>query len=127
MGLGKSLTCVALLHALLNHPSLVSRAPNNAASDGCVSMRNSRLIRTVLLVVPTNVLTHWENEFDNWTGQLFPSIMVSNMGTINKSSYQQTIRSWAKKGGILLVSNQLFVNLAKKDTYREVSYVASND
>lgn len=111
MGLGKSLTCAALLHALLNHPSLVLDPAQGA---------KSRLIRCVLLVVPTNVLSHWEEELDTWTGQLVP-IRLYNLGAVCKEARAHTINTWSRRGGILLVSSRTFVTLSKSGKYNAVS------
>jgi hypothetical protein len=112
MGLGKSLSCCALVHALLNHPSLV-RHPAEGAT--------SRLIRCVLLVVPTNVLSHWEEEFEKWIGELVPSVQLYNLGTVCKEARAHTIKIWSGRGGILLVSKGRFVSLNKSGKYNEVS------
>ena len=116
MGLGKSLSCAALLHALLNHPSLMLDPGQGA---------KSRLIRCVLLVVPTNVLSHWEEEFDNWTGQLIPSIRLYNLGAVCKEVRAHTINAWSRNGGILLVSIRTFVSLSKSGKYNEVSTLSN--
>lgn len=112
MGLGKSLSCAALLHALLNHPSLILDPTQGA---------KSRLIRCVLLVVPTNVLSHWEDEFDNWTGQLVPSVRLYNLGAVCKEARAHTINTWSRNGGILLVSSGTFVSLLKSGKHNAVS------
>lgn len=123
MGLGKSLTYISLLHALLNHPSLVSSDSDNGGTPhrGLVRSMNQPLIHTALLVVPTNVLSHWEEEFENWVGHLSPSLTVFNLAVVSKESRLRTVRSWTKKGGILLVSKDMFVQLVKVDAIREVS------
>jgi len=120
MGLGKSLTCIALLHAMLNHPNLESKASNIASPGlGVATRRNSRLIWTALLVVPTNVIAHWSEEFDQWTGHLSPSIPVHNLATISTGSRQKTVMSWTRNGGVLVVSSTLFAQLVKFDFYRK--------
>lgn len=112
MGLGKSLSCIALVHALLNHPSLVLRRAQHPAS---------RLIRCILLVVPLNVLSHWEEEFEKWTGELVSSVQVYNLGAVAKEAYVHTIKIWSRRGGILLVSKGRFVSLKKSGKFNEVS------
>lgn len=95
MGLGKSLTCISLLHALLS----------------------KRLIKTVLLVTPTNVLAHWQNEIDQWTGNLHSPINMVNIGAMQLSARRQEIHRWKQRGGVLLVSNSMFVVLVKNAEY----------
>ena len=97
MGLGKSLTCIALLHALMHN----------------------RLLRRVLLVAPTNVISHWENEVDKWTGQLPSPISVLTLGSVQKGARQQEVNRWQRRGGIVLVSNYAFVALTKIDNFAE--------
>lgn len=123
MGLGKSLTCISLLHALMNHPSLISSvSSSDDTGHGLVRPKNRRLIRTALLVVPTNVLSHWEEEWDNWTGDLVPSVTVYNLAVVGKESRPKTVRSWMQRGGVLLVSNSLFVQLVKSEFFQKVRY-----
>lgn len=106
MGLGKSLTCISVLYSLLNHPSLVATSS----------------IRTVLLVAPTNVLSHWEAEFNEWTGKLHPSISTYNLASVVASARPQIIGSWARNGGVLLVSKDTLVQLVKAEAYGAVSF-----
>jgi SNF2 family DNA or RNA helicase len=81
MGLGKSLSCVALLHALFHHPSLKS------------SGTTRRLVHTVLLVVPVNTLANWENEFDKWTGSMRNArLEVCNL--VNVLDRRRAIERW---------------------------------
>jgi SNF2 family DNA or RNA helicase len=101
MGLGKSLSCVALLHALFHHPSLKS------------SGATRRLVHTVLLVVPVNTLANWENEFDKWTGSMRNArLEVCNL--VNVLDRRRAIERWGKNGGILLVTDQTFRIAVKK-------------
>ena len=113
MGLGKSLTCISLLYTLLNHPSLISSRTRGATS---------RSIRTVLLVAPTNVISHWEAEFNEWTGKLEPSISTYNLGAVLASARPQIIGSWARKGGVLLVTKDTLVQLVKDEACGMVSF-----
>jgi hypothetical protein len=73
------------------------------------------------LVVPTNVLSHWEEEFEKWTGELVPSVQLYNLGTVGKEACAHIIKIWSRRGGILLVSKGRFVSLRKSGKYNEVS------
>jgi SNF2 family DNA or RNA helicase len=101
MGLGKSLSCVALLHALFHHPSLKS------------SGTTRRLVHTVLLIVPVNTLANWENEFEKWTGSLRNArLEVCNL--VNVVDRRRAIERWGENGGILLVTDHTFRAAVKK-------------
>jgi SNF2 family DNA or RNA helicase len=77
------------------------------------------------LVVPTNVLSRWEEEFEKWTGELVPSVQLYNLGNIGKEACVYTIKIWSRRGGILLVSKGRFVSLKKSGKYNEVSSLSS--
>jgi SNF2 family DNA or RNA helicase len=102
MGLGKTFSCISLLHCILNNPVLAS-----------TSRWKQKPIRTVLIVVPVNTIANWEAEFDNWTGNLHPSVRVINLGSVEKSARRRNIRKWTTKGGILLISDKTFLRAAK--------------
>ena len=98
MGLGKSLCCVTLLHTLFFHPSLQNEV-------------GKPKIRFAILVAPVNTISNWENEFGKWTEKLgthFDVHCVSSGGY-----HKQVIRTWAKIGGVLLMSDALFRNNVK--------------
>lgn len=50
MGLGKTLQVIALIHTLFRNPKTTK-------------------VKNVLLVVPANVLSNWECEFEKWIGE----------------------------------------------------------
>ncbi|CAB9501707.1 ISWI chromatin-remodeling complex ATPase ISW2 [Seminavis robusta] len=100
MGLGKSLTLITLLHTALTCTSLVSSATNKP------------LFRTVLLIAPANTLTNWENEVEKWTGELERPLRIVNLGKA-KAGYQASeIKKWTRDGGLLVMSDSLFLKLA---------------
>lgn len=105
MGLGKSLSCVALLHTLFFHPDLRKQ-------DG------QQVIHTAILVVPVNTIANWENEFIKWTHQLSSSIRVYNLS--NSTKRRATILKWAAYGGVLLTSDALFRTVVKKMSDLEI-------
>lgn len=98
MGLGKSFTCISIIHAMMKHPALVSSGPCGGKS--------SRAIRRVLFVVPTNVLSHWQDEIEKWTGRLASNIRLYKMH--EKFARKVNLKSWSRLDGILLMSNRIF-------------------
>jgi transcriptional regulator ATRX len=105
--LGKSLTCIALLHAVLNIPSMV-----------CEKSRRP-LLNSVILVVPVNTVANWENEFRKWADHLDPSIRVSNLTDVNRNARPTAIRGWENRGGVLLLSDSLFTRLMGQDEFKD--------
>ncbi|CAJ1961919.1 unnamed protein product [Cylindrotheca closterium] len=98
MGLGKSLCCVTLLHTLFFHPSL----QNDVGQPK---------IRFAILVAPVNTIRNWENELGKWTEKLGTHIDVHCVSS--GGHHKQVIRTWAKTGGVLLMSDALFRNNVK--------------
>jgi hypothetical protein len=103
MGLGKSLACVSLLHAIMLQPSLVDTNTNRGS------------IHKVLLVVPVNTLSNWENEFEKWTKGMNRKINITNISSGDKYSRKRQVKSWSNMGGILLSSDALFRNMVKHE------------
>jgi hypothetical protein len=103
MGLGKSLACVSLLHAIMLQPSLVDTNTNRGN------------IHKVLLVVPVNTLSNWENEFEKWTKGMNKKINITNISSGDKYSRKRQVKSWSNMGGILLSSDALFRNMVKHE------------
>jgi len=96
LALGKSFTAIALLHSVMTCPALVS------GSTGKPRFRN------VLLVVPTNVLTNWEDEIITWTGSLKTPLRVCNLGKFHQSHRLGEVKKWGNEGGVLIVGEALF-------------------
>jgi SNF2 family DNA or RNA helicase len=94
--LGKTFTAIAVLHAVLTQPSMVSKESNQG------------LLRHVLLVVPVNTLANWEQEFEKWTGDLVPSITVHNLSSSDLNARGSVISRWRRRGGVLLVSDRMY-------------------
>ncbi|CAB9521771.1 Transcriptional regulator ATRX [Seminavis robusta] len=90
MGLGKSLTTIALLHTALTSTSLVS------------NVTKKPLFHTVLLIAPANTLTNWENEVEKWTGKLETPLRIMNLGKVTDAHYRKAeIQKWKRDGGLL--------------------------
>lgn len=102
MGLGKSLTTIALLHTALTCRTMVSDDSGKP------------LLNTVLLVAPANTLTNWVNEVEKWTKTLAEPLKIVNLGEIVSSSRPKNIQKWKREGGLLVMGDALFLKLSKE-------------
>jgi transcriptional regulator ATRX len=100
MGLGKSLTTITLIHTALTCQSTFS-------------IGNKRpLLHTVLLIAPANTLTNWVNEVEKWTKSLREPLKILNLGEIMPSTRAKNIKKWKREGGVLVMGDALFLNMA---------------
>ena len=81
MGLGKSLSTLALLEAVILH----------------------KLVTTVLLVVPVNTLENWVKEFDKW---IESDVEFHNFGDAQAIARGALTKKWHRRGGLLLISSK---------------------
>lgn len=102
MGLGKSLTTLTALHTVLTAPAMTEKRRG--------------FLDTALLIAPANTLTNWVNEVEKWTEGLTNSIHIINLGGIKASSRKRAIERWKKTGGILVLSESLFLKSANDIT-----------
>jgi SNF2 family DNA or RNA helicase len=100
MGLGKSLTTITVLHTALKCPSLLSSATRKP------------LFHTVLLLAPANTLANWEAEVKKWTGQLNAPLTILNLSKIQAGYRPKELKQWKRDGGLLVMSDSLFLRLA---------------
>ena len=116
MGLGKSFTTLATLHTALACPSMVS----TRAETGKTNRNNGKhkkkkpLLHTVLLIAPANTLTNWKDEALKWTEDLSSPLEITNLGAVTAGSRPREIKAWKKKGGILVLSDSMFIREGKK-------------
>ena len=61
MGTGKTLSAIALIHAVYFQ----------------------RLVKRVLLVVPKNVVENWKNEFQKWVGDMDPFLAPTSIAAVS--------------------------------------------
>lgn len=108
MGLGKTFTAIATLYTALTNPALINKETQQ------------HLLRTVLLVVPVNTLTNWEQEVDKWVGELSYPLLVHNFSFAETSRRKRVIRQWNKKGGILLLGSNMCTRLMKDDSFKDL-------
>lgn len=102
MGLGKSLTTITVLHTALKCPSLVSS-----------TTRKQPLFHTVLMLAPANTLTNWEDEVEKWTGKLHEPLTILNLSKVQAGYRPKELKKWKRDGGLLVMSDSLFLKLAK--------------
>eukprot|EP00592_Proboscia_alata_P007541 CAMPEP_0194363742 /NCGR_PEP_ID=MMETSP0174-20130528/11594_1 /TAXON_ID=216777 /ORGANISM="Proboscia alata, Strain PI-D3" /LENGTH=3050 /DNA_ID=CAMNT_0039137361 /DNA_START=650 /DNA_END=9802 /DNA_ORIENTATION=+ len=121
MGLGKSFQVIALLHTLFTHPALVTR--KNHAEP------HKRIFGRILLCVPVNTLTNWEDEFNLWVNfgskdSVLSStrqrercqIPVYNANNHLGYSRYDLVSQWYndEKGGVMLMSFEVFRSLTNR-------------
>ncbi|XP_024539294.1 protein CHROMATIN REMODELING 20 isoform X1 [Selaginella moellendorffii] len=93
MGLGKTLQVIAFLYTV---------------------MRNVDLnFKTVLVVVPVNVLHNWKREFEKWRPAEVAPLEVSMLDTSRDNATRASLlKSWKEKGGVMLIGYAAFRNLS---------------
>ena len=93
MGLGKSLIALSCLHTVMTQPCLP----------------HGRSIKSVLMLVPTNTISNWENELHKWTAGLERRIRMFNIGKVSSHYRKSELIRWKEDGGILLMNEKLFL------------------
>uniref|UniRef100_A0A1I8IRD6 Helicase ATP-binding domain-containing protein n=1 Tax=Macrostomum lignano TaxID=282301 RepID=A0A1I8IRD6_9PLAT len=105
MGLGKSLSVIAFLHAVMRRCS--PKAPLGA--------------RSALIVCPLNVALNWTNEFRMWLGDEATQrrfgespLPIRELTSMRLGSDRLTAcREFMETGGVLIVNYDMFRNLAQ--------------
>ncbi|CAF2960444.1 unnamed protein product, partial [Rotaria sp. Silwood2] len=94
MGLGKTLTTIALLHTLFRYSTLTH-------------------IHRVLILCPINTTINWKNEFHSWLYDFEPTINVYlfNNDDIRKENRESFVHYWYENGGILLMGYEMYRQL----------------
>ena len=111
MGLGKSLTSIALIHTYIASPILSRLRSLQTPPPQSSSPR-------VLVVAPKNVVNNWEAEFLKWdSGRM---ITVHNSTDLTVAQRPGCIARWHSTGGVLLLSKDTLSvcqksSLPKKD------------
>lgn len=127
MGLGKTFTVIAFLATLMANPTIrgiVDPDPSLHAEDaGFSPERPKPLIHRVLVITPKNVLHNWAKEVYKWTPkELLPLLNITTVDGTNQSKADkhrkrlQQIHDWYVKGGILVMSYEMFRSLVIEDT-----------
>lgn len=105
MGLGKTLQILTALHMLI----AARRATSTRASTATASLR-------ALIVCPTMLLRHWESEvtqFNSWLSSSatpLPQPWVID-AALPPGIRMETLRTWSRRGGILLVGYDMLREL----------------
>eukprot|EP00522_Entomoneis_paludosa_P014814 CAMPEP_0172450822 /NCGR_PEP_ID=MMETSP1065-20121228/9040_1 /TAXON_ID=265537 /ORGANISM="Amphiprora paludosa, Strain CCMP125" /LENGTH=1131 /DNA_ID=CAMNT_0013202661 /DNA_START=38 /DNA_END=3433 /DNA_ORIENTATION=- len=83
MGLGKTLSSIALIHSVFLHD----------------------LAAKILLIVPINTVENWKNEFKKWVGHLRPYVDPDSLGdATTRSARTKQIQKWFERGGVLITA-----------------------
>jgi transcriptional regulator ATRX len=101
VGLGKTLTTLALIDTLLTSAALAS-----AAKEGGV-----RPMRTALVVAPATVLDNWLDEVDKWAGRL-ECFRVSAEDSLKVRL--STLERWQQSGGLCIIGFEAFLALTTR-------------
>ncbi|XP_058238856.1 transcriptional regulator ATRX-like isoform X2 [Hemibagrus wyckioides] len=97
MGLGKTLQVITFLHTVL--------------------MCELVELRTALVVCPLNTVLNWKAEFDKWQRGITQNKMeVAELATVKTASSRVNIlTSWHRKGGVMIMSYELYRLLTHGD------------
>ena len=101
MGLGKTLTLIALAHTLLANQELTK-------------------VKRILVLMPVNVEMNWKKEFRKWTRECEHKIVVSRLNKVKtgadlKSQNVDDLKQWFKHGGVFLIGYNKFSRLMRLD------------
>ena len=88
MGLGKSLQVVSFLHTLLKESSLP--------------------FRTALIIVPTNTILNWVNEFEIWLPESERLHVVEISQEKDEKHRSKVLSKWYQTGGVMIIGYQMF-------------------
>jgi DNA repair and recombination protein RAD54B len=103
MGLGKTLSAITLIHTILTNSSMPCHKDGNL------------VVKSVLVVVPKNTISHWESEFGAFTCNLKQKILVDSIVHYQSQAAQQNaLQRWQDRGGVLLVTEGKLHSLSKK-------------
>jgi len=90
----------------MTSPALVSREEDEEKKRG--KGKGKPRFNKVLLVAPTNTLSHWKNEIQKWTELLPIPLKSRNPWELHYSCRLREVEKWGKKGGVLIVGETLF-------------------
>lgn len=93
---------VALIHALLTHPSLIQKV-----------VPRRRIIDRILLIVPVNTLENWKAEFSKWIVNL-PNLCLFDFSSSGKKGRETLANRWVEKGGVMLITHDTLARAVKK-------------
>ena len=88
MGLGKTLQVVSFVHTVLKAECLP--------------------FRTVLVIVPTNTILNWVNEFEVWIPESERLNVVEISQEKDEKQRSKTMSKWYQTGGVLIIGYQMF-------------------
>ncbi|XP_044161829.1 DNA excision repair protein ERCC-6-like isoform X1 [Bufo gargarizans] len=84
MGLGKTIQVIAFLSGMFD----------------------AELTNSVLLIMPTTLISNWVKEFEKWT----PGMRVSEFHGTSKKERSRNLEKIQRKGGVLITTYQMLIN-----------------
>ncbi|CAI9600056.1 unnamed protein product, partial [Staurois parvus] len=98
MGLGKTIQVIAFLSGMFD----------------------ARLASSILLIMPTTLISNWVKEFEKWT----PGMRVNEFHGVSKKERSRNLEKIQKKGGVLITTYQMLINNWQQlSTYNEKEFV----
>ncbi len=85
MGLGKTLQAIALIHTVLTNQKLTK-------------------VKTVLILLPVNVIENWMNEFEDWTRDCQGPKLSVFSSSENGDEKMNKFKKWHETGGVFFIS-----------------------
>ncbi|KAM8952856.1 DNA excision repair protein ERCC-6-like [Pelodytes ibericus] len=84
MGLGKTIQVIAFLSAMFD----------------------AELVRCILLIMPTTLISNWMKEFKKWT----PGMRVNEFHGTSKKERARNLEKTQRRGGIIITTYQMLIN-----------------
>ena len=78
----------------------------------CLASPNgaTKPVSTALVLVPANTVSNWEDEVKKWTGNLDKHLQTYSLRKVTRDFRETEIEKWGREGGVLFVTDQLFLN-----------------
>ena len=70
-------------------------------------------VSSALAIVPANTVCNWEDEVKKWTEKLDKKLRTYSLRKIDKSFRQDEIEKWNREGGVLFLTDALFLRFCK--------------
>ena len=108
MGLGKTFQIVVFLHTIMTNKHLQDK------------------IERALIIVPYNVIENWVREFNKWFEMCSIDWPINIFEIRNAKTIKQRLemmRSWYKRGGILLITSNLFSRIVSNSESQKESII----
>jgi transcriptional regulator ATRX len=84
-------------------------------SQPCIPSKQSGALvplSSALVIVPANTVSNWEDEVKKWTGNIDHPLNVRSLRKFDKSFRQDEIEKWKTEGGVMFLTDALFLKFA---------------